>query len=123
MSFKKLINSILNALRGFRYVFVHEQNFRIQLFVAATVVVFMFLLHVSSLEKLILLLVIILVLVLETVNTAMEKYIDIMEPRLGYHVGVVKDIMAAMVFVSAIGACIIGGVIFIPYLIDFFYSK
>lgn len=66
----------------------------------------------------VILLLVLSVLILELLNSALEKFLDILKPRLQLHVARVKDIMAAMVLLASIGALVIGGMIFLPYIIE-----
>ncbi|HYE59790.1 MAG TPA: diacylglycerol kinase family protein [Candidatus Kapabacteria bacterium] len=113
-----MIKSIIYACRGLRYAFLHEQNFRIQVGMAAIVLLFAFLLHVRLLHFLILLSLIMFVLILELINTAVEKMLDVIKPRLSFHVEEVKDVMAGAVLVAAFGAGVIGMLIFLPYIVE-----
>lgn len=108
--------SVRNAWRGVVFVFRHERNFRVQLFIAALVLLAAFMLHISKAELMVVLLLIFLVLGLEIMNTAFEKFLDVVKPQLHEQVRVLKDIMAGVVLVSALGALVIGALIFLPYL-------
>ena len=116
MSLKRLLKSFKDAGRGVSYVFKHEQNFRIQVLMGILVIVAAFLFEVSRSELLLLLLLVISVLVLELINSAVEKFADVLKPRLSFQIEVVKDIMAAVVLLASFGAVIIGIIIFWPYL-------
>jgi len=116
VNLKTLIKSFKYALKGIRYTFRQEQNFRIQIFIALVVVILMFIFKISRNEAIILFLLILLVLILELINTTFEKMVDILEPRIHHYVQVMKDLMAAMVFLASIGAFIIGILIFWPYI-------
>ncbi len=118
MKIKQLFNSIRYSLRGIKYVFKNEQNFRIQLFVALLVVLLMFLFSLRRSEIVVLILLIVAVLTLEILNSALEKFIDLLKPRLAPQVKVVKDMMAAMVLITALGSAIIGIMIFWPHIIE-----
>lgn len=72
--------------------------------------------QVRALEAVALTLVIIAVLVLEIVNTVVEKFIDLLKPRMHHYSGAIKDMMAAAVLLAAIGAVVIGVLIFYPYV-------
>lgn len=120
MSVKTLLASFAHAWRGLRYVWRHEQNFRIQTFFGLVVIVFAYVLGVSKAEYVVLIGLILLILLLEILNSALEKFIDVLTPRLDQQVGLVKDILAAMVLCAAIGSMIIGCIIFIPYIRVFF---
>ena len=54
---------------------------------------------------------------MELINTIFEKVVDVLRPRIHHYAEVIKDIMAAAVLVSSIGAVIIGVLIFLPYIV------
>jgi len=116
MSIKRLLKSFQDAVRGIVYVFKHEQNFRIQITIGILVIVLALLFKVRRSELLLLLLLVISVLVLELLNSAVEKFADVLKPRLSFQIEVIKDIMAAVVLVASFGATFIGLIIFWPYL-------
>jgi diacylglycerol kinase len=58
-----------------------------------------------------------LVLALEAVNSAIEYLADKISPEQDPLIGKAKDIAAGAVLIAAIGAAIIGSLIFIPKLI------
>ena len=64
------------------------------------------------------LLLIFLVMILELINSAVEKFADVLKPRLDLQVQTVKDIMAGMVLLASLGAILIGLVIFYPHLVE-----
>jgi undecaprenol kinase len=78
----------------------------------------MVLFQVTMAEAIILTMLIIFVLVLEVVNTIFEKMVDILKPRIHNYVAVIKDMMAAAVFIAALGAATVALMIFVPYCID-----
>lgn len=63
-------------------------------------------------------LLIVMVLTVEVLNTALERFADLLKPRLHHYVGAIKDIMAAAVLVTSLGALIIGIIILGPYFIS-----
>jgi len=120
LNFNQLIRSFRFAIKGVVYVFKTEQNFRIQLIIAALVAGFSWLFQITVAQAIILILLITLVLVLELINTIFEKIVDLLKPRLHLYVEVIKDMMSAAVLLSSLGASIIGLMIFIPYFIALF---
>lgn len=120
MSMRRLFQSFRDALRGIRYVFKHEQNFRIQVAAAAVVVAAILYFPLRAYETILLLVLIVMVLTMELLNTAIEQFADMFKPRLHPFVGVVKDIMAGAALITAVGALIIGVKILWPYFISFF---
>ncbi len=121
MKIKQMFKSIGYAGRGLFYVLKHEQNFRIECASAIAILVVSFYFGISRAEFIIVLLLIVLVLMLELLNSALEKFVDLLKPRLHTQVGVLKDIMAAMVLIASVGAAIIGIIIFWPYFIETFF--
>lgn len=117
LNFRTFFRSFRYAAKGLRYAFRHEQSFRVQCTIAFVVLLLMGVVGVSRRDAVILLLVISSVLVLELLNTVLEKFIDALKPRIHYFVEVMKDLMAAAVFVAALAALIIGALIFLPYAI------
>lgn len=112
----KLRQSFRYAMRGFLYVFKHEQNVKLHVIIGLGVVVMMIYFQVALWQAIILFLVITMVIVLELINTIFEKMVDILKPRIHYYAEVIKDVMAATVLVSSVGAVIIGILIFAPYI-------
>jgi len=113
-SIKKFFRSVVNASRGIKYA-AKEQNFKIQIIIAIIVIFFAQYFNLREWEKLALVLIIVLILVLEILNTVFERVVDILEPRVHPYAKIIKDMMAAAVFISAIGAVIIGIIIFGPH--------
>ena len=119
MGLRRLKQSFANAGMGLWQVVREEQSFRIQLVFTAIVVVLMLVFPLSALERLILVMVIISVLVLEIINSIFERIVDVYKPRLNPYVRDIKDMMAAAVLIVSIGATIIGLMIFVPHIADF----
>lgn len=115
---KNQSQSFRYAVQGLRYIWQHEQNFRVQSCIAVLVVLAMIFFHVTLGEAIILTMMIIFVLVLEVVNTIFEKFVDILKPRLHMYVGVIKDMMAAAVLLAAAGAVAVALMVFVPYCLQ-----
>lgn len=117
---RRLIKSFVYAFRGLFKVIREEQNLRIQIVVSILAVLVGFLLHITLLEWAIIVLIIGLVILMEILNSAVERVSDVLKPRIHTYVKDIKDIMAAAVMVSSIMAVVVGVIIFGPYLVDFF---
>lgn len=115
---RRFLKSAGNALKGLRHAFTYEANFRIHVAIALIVFGLAFLFKLPITQWLSLVGVISLVLVLELVNTALEKLLDAIHPRLHATVGLVKDVMAGAVLVAALAAVVVGSLIFIPRLLE-----
>jgi diacylglycerol kinase len=116
--FIEFVHSFGHAWRGLLVAFHSERSFRIQIAVALCVIVLsnMFLLH--SWERIVLLLAIGSVLVLELLNSSVERLVDLLKPSLHQYVKDIKDLMAAAVLVASLFALAIGSMILCPYLIQ-----
>ena len=119
MRISHLKKSIVHAWRGIAYVFAHEQNFRVQVFFGVIVAILAMILDVRKAEYIVLGMLILAVLSLELINSAIEKFFDVAHPRLRFHIGVAKDIMAGLVLMTSLGSAIIGIIIFWPYFVGF----
>ncbi len=114
-SVKKFINSVVNALRGVKYA-SKEQNFKMQAIISVIVVFFALYFNLRTWEQISLILIIVFILVLEILNTIFERVVDILKPRVHPYAKVIKDMMAAAVLISSIGAVLIGIIIFWPHI-------
>jgi diacylglycerol kinase (ATP) len=94
-----------------------ERNKKIQAFFALIVILLGFTLHITVTEWCILLLCIALVLVLEMLNTVIERIVDLVSPGYNEKAGQIKDIAAGAVLVASILASVIGVLIFSKYLL------
>ncbi|OGH83432.1 MAG: hypothetical protein A2469_01100 [Candidatus Magasanikbacteria bacterium RIFOXYC2_FULL_40_16] len=120
MDYKRIRQSFKDAYKGVKYVYKNEQNFRVQFFISVLVLALMFFLNLSKGEIIVILFLVLLVLILELLNSAIEKFLDVIKPRMDLQVALVKDIMAAMVLLASTAALLIGLVVFLPHVIDLF---
>lgn len=116
IDFKRFFSSFGFALDGLSHAFKRDQNLRIHLFFAIIVLIAAFLFHVAEIEFIVLILTICLVFISELINTTVEKIVDFMVYEHVPEAKFIKDVSAGMVFVSALGAVIIGLIIFLPKL-------
>lgn len=109
-------NSVKNALRGLTHVMRHERNFQIEVVVAVLISVLILYWQLKGWEAVVLILMIMWVLIMELINTAVERVVDILKPRIHPYARLIKDIMATVVLISAAVAVLIGVIIFLPYV-------
>lgn len=112
----RLIKSFQYAIRGLIKVFREEQNLRVQIFLAVLVSIFAYYFQIKLIEWCILIILIGMVLLMEIVNSAIERVTDVLKPRIHTYVKEVKDIMAAAVMLASALAVIVGFIIFLPYI-------
>lgn len=113
----RFFRSIRFALRGLSAVYQAEQNFRIQLISFVVVMGIAVMLRVRSWELIAITLAGGSVLVLECINSAVERLLDLVQPRLHGYVREIKDVMAAAVLIASVGATIVVLAILAPYLL------
>ena len=117
-SFQRFKRSFVDAWRGIAYIYRKEQNFRIQLVLSFFILIAIILLPIRPWETVVLILLAVMVLTMEILNTALENFSDMFKPRVHPYVGVVKDLMAGAVLITALGALIIGLIILLPHFIS-----
>lgn len=111
---RSLFSSFSHAWRGFARVFHEERNIRIHACAGLCAIVFALLLRFSSLELVLVILMSGVVIASELLNAALERYSDIIKPRVSGYVGEIKDIAAAGVLVLSITSLLVGIVLYVP---------
>lgn len=114
----KFFKSVRHAIAGIFSVLKTEPNFIVQISAAIVMIILGIIFNVSKLEWIALVISSALVLILEMINTAVEKILDVMRPRLDERVGQIKDILAGAVLLASLAALLTGCLIFLPYLIE-----
>jgi len=120
IKFKRLLKSFTYAFRGLLKTFREEQNLKIQTIMAAAAIIAGIFLNIERFEWLFLVLIISLVILMEILNSAVERVADVLKPRINTYVKEIKDIMAAAVMLASICAVIIGLIVFLPHIIQMF---
>lgn len=116
----RFYKSLGYAWKGLRYVAREERNFRVELMIALVLVAVVQFVPVSVAERATLVLSVAFVLVLEMINTVVERMMNALKPGFHPYARVVKDIMAGAVLLASLSTLIIGLWIFIPPLFRFF---
>ena len=114
----KFFRSLKFAWQGILITARAEQSFRLQLFAAAVAFGLAAALSLRLEEWAVLVVVTVSVLVLELLNSAVERLVDLFTPRIHQYAEEIKDIMAGAVFVMSLGAAVVGLIIFLPHLIS-----
>lgn len=118
MKQQPILKAFINAFNGMKYFFLHERNGKIQLCIAATVVVLAIGLGVSTTDWIALLICIAMVLSMEMLNSALEKLSDLVKKDYHPVIKTVKDMAASAVLFVSLIAAIIGCMIFLPKIIQ-----
>lgn len=113
---KALSTSFKNAWQGLLLAFKQEMSFRVQLFAALVILILLLLLPLERWERSMLILASGAVLVLELINSVVERFVDMVKPRIHEYARDIKDLTAAAVFIMACTAVLIALIIFWPHL-------
>ncbi len=117
MAMEKFFKSFVYAFRGLAYTFRTQLNFKLHCVSAVAVILLGLYTKLSNAEWLWIALAIAMVLVLELINTAIEVLVDMVSPQQQPKAGIVKDVAAAAVLVTAFLALSIALIIFVPKFI------
>ena len=119
MKVKELIDSFNYAISGILAALKLEKSLRIHYIAAIVVVIASTLFNLSRIEFMILLFAVVLVVILEMVNTAIEKTVDMITKEYHPLARVVKDISAGAVLIATFNAAIVGYLLFFERLNPF----
>jgi diacylglycerol kinase len=119
---KRIIRSFGHAVRGLLHCIQKEKNFQIQLGCGCIAISAGIFFHLTGMEWCIVLLCITMVLSMEMLNTAIEHICNIIQKEYHPAIGILKDISAGAVLVSACSTLICSGLIFIPKILLFISS-
>lgn len=116
---KKIINSFKYAFQGILASLKTERNMKIHMIIMVLVIIAGMIFKISKIEWMICILLFVVVIAGELLNTSIETIVDMIMPEKNEKAKIAKDVAAGAVLVIAIGAVIIGFIIFIPkiYLI------
>lgn len=125
---KKLGMSFVYAFRGIAYCVRHERNIRIHIVALLYVLYFSTFYDFSRSEYAVLILTCAVVMSMELINTSIEVVIDKVSPKFNVFAMMGKDIAAGGVLISAIGAVIVGVLLFgdvekITSIFNYFISE
>ena len=116
---RTLKQSISNALKGIAFAFRTQRNMRIHSLAGILALCLATYLRLSLTNMAIIVLTVIVVMVSEMVNTAIECATDLQaSDNFNPLVKVAKDVAAGAVWLSAIGAILIGILIFLPAILQ-----
>ncbi len=119
---KQRLDSFKYAFKGIRELILSQPNAKIHLFAAFLVLFLGFFFQISSTEWCIVILCIYLVLAAEAFNTALEYLTDLVSPDFHPLAGKTKDLAAAGVLLTSIGAALCGLIIFLPKVLPLLRS-
>ena len=111
------VKSFGYAFKGIWWLISSQQNAWVHLLATFVVVGLGWYLDISGGEWIAVVLSMGAVWMAEAMNTAIEWLTDLVSPEYHPLAGKVKDVAAGGVLLAAIGAAIVGGIVFIPYIL------
>jgi len=115
----RFLKSVRFALKGIRYFLSHDRNGKIELAIGIGAILLGFVLRISGTEWLIVLFCTGLTLSLEMINSAIEKYCDLVTTGFNPVIKIIKDVAAGAVLIAAMTSLVVGLVIYIPAITKF----
>lgn len=117
-SLRNRLKSFHFAFNGIKNLIKNEHNARIHIVALICVTGFGIFFNVTLTEWIAITIVAGLVILTELLNTAVERLVDFVESDWNEKIGRIKDYCAGAVLVSALVSVIVGGLIFIPRIIE-----
>jgi diacylglycerol kinase len=108
------------AFSGLASLLKNEYNSRIHLIAAVVAVIAGIILKIDLTEWCLLVIVIGLVFLTELINTSLEALCDAVDPEWNEKIKKAKDYSAGAVLIAAALSVIIGGIVFLPKILEFF---
>jgi len=105
------------AIRGLKVLLQSQHNARIHALATILVVALGALLRISMTEWALVTLAMVCVWAAEALNTAIEFVVDLVSTENHPLAAKAKDVAAAAVLIAAIGALVVGGLVFGPYAV------
>lgn len=118
---KRHTHSFHFALQGIVHAFLNEPNFAIHIGISIITIIFGLFLRISKYEFMLVVILITIGLAAELANTAIEEITDLVTKEHRIEAKIAKDVGAGMMLIVAIGAALVGLLIYIPYIVNFFY--
>lgn len=112
MELRKLLQSFACAISGIGYAFSSQRNMKIHGLAAVLVIIIGFTVSLTRIEWAIISLTIFMVFAAETINTAIEKIVDLVTTDYLPLAKLSKDLAAGAVLLTAVNALVIACLIF-----------
>ena len=116
---KRFIKAVLFAWQGVTQFFVRERNAKIQTVMGVLAITLGLTVSISLYQWMFVLFCIALVISLEMINSAIERYCDLVTIDYNPSIKIIKDVAAGAVLIASMTSLIIGLIIFIPAIVEF----
>jgi len=118
---KRHADAIGHAVDGMIWAFRTQQNYKVHFSLILISVIVAWFLEVSYAEWMAILITALIGIIIETVNTAIEKMGDAIDTHFNENIKISKDVSASAMLLYSIGALAVASIIFVPKLIDLFF--
>ncbi|MBI4654763.1 MAG: diacylglycerol kinase [Nitrospirae bacterium] len=122
MPLRKLIESANHAVSGIIHTAKTQKHMRYHLYAALLIIILSLVFGVGLFEFMVIVILVSIVLSAEMFNTAIEAVIDVLFKEYDSKAKAIKDIAAGAVFITAIGAAIVGYMILLSPFRSGFYE-
>ncbi len=102
------------AFNGAWLLIKTEPSIKVQVCIGIIMTLIGFLVGLSTTEWILQSLTIGIIIALEGLNTAIEEIADFIHPEYHPKIGLIKDLAAGAVFIFALVALLVGGIIYFP---------
>lgn len=109
-----MINTFKYALRGIAKAFATQRNMQIHGVAFILVVVLGFYFQIDKMEWVAIVLCSGMVFSAEIINTSIEEIVNFISPEKNPKAGLIKDLAAGAVLITAIAAIVVASIIFVP---------
>jgi diacylglycerol kinase (ATP) len=116
--FRSRLESFGYAFRGILFAIKTQINLKIHLVITGCVIAAGFYFRISKIEWFVIVIAIGMVIAAEIFNTAIETLTNLVSPEKNKQAGLIKDLAAGAVLITAIAAAILGILIFLPKILS-----
>ena len=113
MKHRSFLQSLLSAAKRFLRALTADRNLRIDVVIALLVLIFAYAYDLDSAGYAVLALTICAVMAAELFNTSVERLSNAVTEEYNEKIGAAKDIAAAAVIITALGAAAVGAALFL----------
>lgn len=118
MKSRNFYASLRNAASGVVYALASQRNMKIHLLASLMVIAAGLFFGLNRIEWTLIILTITVVWATEILNTSLEELVDIISPQYDIRAGRVKNLSAGAVLVAALGAVLVGIMVFGPRILN-----
>jgi diacylglycerol kinase (ATP) len=115
---RKFLGGFVHAGRGIALMLRTERNARVHAVISGVVVLAGLYYGLSLGEWIAIVLAAAMVWAAELLNTALERLVDLASPKEHRLAGQAKDLAAGAVLMAAVGAGVVGAIVFLPKILS-----